>query len=364
MYNLVPNTFLDNICIFVIILVAIYNFYCVKKNKNGTSYVFFVILILLFSLLYRPADGDFWHYLDIYNLGAEYEYGHMEGFYYWLLAHIPNNYFLWRIAIWLPSAIIITFIFKSMKIPSNYATLFFLMFALLPSYYYTRNVLALSVMYLGIVCFCMLDKSRNKPINIILFGCLMIASWILHKSMPMYILFALLSIILPLDKRTPIIALIIFPLMYGGVMNITNSILSIEDMWLNDSIGDNYLEGTYTFSLNWKGIVSLIFSYIPIFYFYIIAFKNPLHKDIPEFKYYKVFLMLSSIIFYVSFLFYGQGSTAIQNRLYKSSMLPFTFVVCIYLKYKIQTKQSKTFLYLMSIYYLWVIIIHLITSVS
>lgn len=69
MYNQEPNSFLI-IFIFIIVLVAIYNFYCVKKNKMEQFTVSFIIHILLFSLLYRPAVGDFWHYLDIYNLGT------------------------------------------------------------------------------------------------------------------------------------------------------------------------------------------------------------------------------------------------------------------------------------------------------
>lgn len=84
MYDLRPNAFLDSICIIVVILVGLYNFYCIRKNKNGISYLFFVIIIFLFSLLCRLEEGDFWHYLDIYNLGADYKYGHMEGFYYLL----------------------------------------------------------------------------------------------------------------------------------------------------------------------------------------------------------------------------------------------------------------------------------------
>ena len=364
MYNLRPNAFLDNICIFVVILVGIYNFYCIRKNKNGTGYFFFVILILLFSLLYRPEDGDFWHYLDIYNLGPGYEYGHMEDFYYWLLAIIPNNYLLWRVAIWLPAAIIIAFIFKSIKIPSNYATLFFLMFALTPSYYYTRNVLALAVMYLGILYFCKQEKGISKSTNLFLFGGLIIASWFLHKSMPMYILFALLAIILPLNKKIPIYALIIFPLMYGSIMILSNSILSIDDLWGNKGNGSNYIEATNAQYMNWKGVISLIVSYIPIFYFYIVAFRKPLSKNIPEFKYYKVFLLLAFITFYISFLFFGQGSESLQPRIYKSSMIPFTFALCIYLKYNIQTKRGKTFLWLMGICYLWDITIGFITSVS
>ena len=363
MYQLTPNNFLDSVCIILVVLVTIYNYYSIRKNIKGTSYFFFIIFILLFSLLYRPEEGDFWHYLDIYNLGAEYEYGHMEDFYYWLLALIPNNYILWRIAIWLPAAVIIAFIFKSMKTPSNYASLFFLMFALTPAYYYTRNVLALAIMYLGLVYFCKQDKGIKKTINLILFGGLVIVSWFFHKSMPMYMLFALLAITLPLDKRTPIIALILFPIMYKCIMLLSNNFLAIEDLWSTE-ITNNYIEAKNTVYLNWKGFITLIISYTPIFYFYIIAFRKPLSKNIPEFRYYKVFLILAFVIFYVSFLFWGQGSASLQGRIYKSSMIPFTFALCIYLKHNIRTKHGKNFLYLMAIYYLYSMTIGFITSVS
>ena len=133
---LVPNPLLDDLCMFAVYMVAIYNYYCMDRDKKGTNYVFFVLFILLFSLLYRPIGGDFWHYLLFYEDGT---HGHMEDFYYWLMEVIPNNYILWRIAIWLPAAIFLAIVFKMMKVPSSYATSFFLLLALHTSFYYTRN---------------------------------------------------------------------------------------------------------------------------------------------------------------------------------------------------------------------------------
>lgn len=351
MVQLTPNGFLDAICMMAVYILAIYNYICMKNKKSGTNFFFFVMFITLFSLLYRPSDGDFWGYLADYQLGVDNPYHHMEEFYYWVMALIPNDYLLWRVAIWLPAAIIIAIVFRLLKIPSSIAVTFFLLLALLSSYYYTRNVLALSVLYLAMALFCIRDGFTKKALNTALFLALAFASWFLHKSMPIYILLALVAIVLPFNKKYFIVALITFPLLYGVIILLTSNFIEISQLWLSEGAGDLYLEKANSFAPNWKGVISFIISYAPIIYFYIIAFKYPLPKNNPDYLPYKVFLLFSFFLLYVSFLYLGQGSNAIQGRLYKSSMLPLTYVICLFFKNNEGSKQCKYFIYLLVIKY-------------
>ena len=349
------------------------------RGRKGTNYLFFVFVILFFSLLYKPEGGDFWSYYKLYELGSDFPYKHMEQFYYWVMELIPNNYIMWRIAIWLPSAIFIALIFKLLKIPSCIATTIFLSFALTSSYYYTRNVLALSVLYIGLTLCSINLKFHNsnynqlmlkssgdnnmeylkfynyifkyKYIGLLLFLTLAIISWFLHKSMPMYILVAVISIFLPYNKKYIYYAIILFPFLYGIIMLVADHFLQMDEIWVVQDSGKNYLYAINAKTVNWKGVIALVFKYIPYLYFYLAVFLNPLEEDNFDFKSFKTFLFFSFFTFYLSFLFLGHGSSAIQGRIYKSSMLPFSIMSCIYFKHKMQHKQCKMLIKLILFYY-------------
>ena len=349
MFELVPNKLLDTICVILVVLVALYNYYCFKNSKKGTNYLFFVIIIFLYSLFYRPAAGDFWHYMDGYERGSGILYRTMEDFYYWLMDHSANSYLLWRTIIWFPTAIIIAYVFRLLKVSSSYATFFFLLFGL-SAYYYTRNALALSLLYLGMVVFCYRKNFTSKIFNTLLMVGLAYVSWYLHKSMPLYMAFAILAIVLPFNKKTIISALIAFPLIYGFIYVFASNFLSITSIWLSDK-GFYYLEEENAFAANWKGIIRLLIKYVPVFYFYVIAFRKPIPKKSENYLSYKVFLIFSFLIVYSSFLFWGQGAAAIQGRLYKSAMVPFSYVTSMYFMEYMGTKQCNRFIYLVAIYY-------------
>lgn len=352
MEHFYPNILLDSVCVVATVLVGLYNYFCMKKEKRGTGYVFFVIFILLFSLYYRPVGGDFWSYLDSYQAGANVQYTHWESFYYWLLGIIPDNFLLWRTLIWLPAGVLIALIYRKMGIRSSYATTFFLLFALVQYYYYLRNVLGLSVLCYAIVIYCSHQGFLKKSLNVLIFFALSLVSWYLHKSMPVYILIAILAIVLPFNKHYILGAIIAIPLLYGLVLLVASDFVEMSLLW-NEGNGSFYLESKNTFDINWKGAFDLFIRYLPIVYFNVIAFRKPLPKDNPDFSYFKVFLLFSFFLLCLSFLFYGQGSIALQNRFYMSSMFPFAFIVGLYFKYNIKSRQFKIFTYLTLIMLAW-----------
>lgn len=342
MFQLRPNTILDGVCTIAVVLVALYNYYCIKTNKKGTGYSFFVVFILLYSLFYRPLGGDFWNYLSTYQIGI-YAKSNMEGFYFWLMRMIPNNYLLWRMAIWLPTAIFIAMVFKIIKAPNSIVTTVFLVFGL-HAYYYTRNTLALSILYLGIALFCLRNKSKS---NVVLFACLAFSSWFFHKSMPMYIGIALVSLVIPFNKQVFMGFLIAFPFLYRTIMLLGSNFINMTALWSTEGAGSYYLEAaSVNYVYNWKGIIYFIISYAPVIYFYFISLSKPISKDDLDFPAFKVFLFFSFLVIYLSFLFYEQGSLSIQRRLYTSAMIPFAYVVALYFKHYMGSKQCTMFIYL------------------
>lgn len=359
MFNLTPNPFLDSICTIAVVLVALYNYYCMKTKQKGTGYVFLVVFILLYSLFYRPEIGDFWHYLVRYRGGVVLG-EHWEEFYFWLAALIPNNFLLWRVAIWLPTAILIIRCFELVKVPSSYATTLFLIFGL-ATYYYTRNALASSVLYIGMALFCLRDGFERKRLMFFVSIALCLGSWFLHKSMPMYIGIAFLSLLLPFKKNVIIGSLIAFPILYGILIAIGSDLLQISELWIQEGVGESYLNDENTMSTgNWIWRIGLIISYAPVFYYFFIAFYKPIPIHVSDFSYYKSFFYFSFFVVFLSFLFWGQGSIALHGRLYKTAMIPFVFNVAQYYKYHWGSKQCTYFEYLVLIKIAWVVLTDII----
>lgn len=300
----------------------------------------------------------------MYRLGADSQNKHMEDFYYWVMEIVPDNYLLWRVCIWLPAAVIIAIFLKLLGIPPSIATTFFFAFALTRSYYYTRNVLALSVLYLALTFFILRTRFVRKTLNIILCVGLMFASWFFHRSMPLYILIGLIALFMPFNRKYLIVASIAFPLLYGVLYTIALQFLSIEGIWVEADTGMTYLDdtNTNTSSRNWKGMLGVIVDYMPVVYFYIVAFWKALPRNCLDYSYYKVFLLYSSIVVYVSLLFVGQGADAVHHRLYASSMLPFIVVVSLFFKNNFMSKECRILIQLLLFKYFYMVLFILTRS--
>jgi len=347
-----PNVLLDFFYIIIAIFIAIYNYFRMKNGKSGTGYVFFVIFILLFSLYYRPINSDFWSGILSYQTGTDAYVLHMEPFYYWLISVIPNNYLLWRTAIWLPAAIIIAITYKMMSVSSSNLTTFFFIFALTQTFYYLRNILGFSILCLAIVYLCSHKKDKAKIFYWIIFFGFAFISWLLHKSMPVYISLALVALLLPFNKNYIRIAILIIPILSFFVTDVASEMIGFENIWYVGN-GQEYLDAENTFKMNWKGIVSAAIQNAPVAYFYYIAFSKPLPQTNSNFIYYKVFLLFSFFILLLSITFIGIGAEVLRLRFYYTSMFPFAFAVSLYFKEYLNSKQCKNFMYLIAANYSW-----------
>lgn len=359
MHSFFPNNEIDFLCVFITVLVALYLYYRTVSSDNPQyhfSYPFFVAIILAFSLFFRPEAGDFWHTLERYTFGDPSIYTrHWEGAYYWLKDLIPNNYLLWRCCIWGPAAIIIAIAMKRMNLPSGLAVLVFILYAL-RAYYYTRNCLGLSLLLLAVTILTT-DSQDSLPIKRLLIFLLLIGiSWFFHKSMPMYIGIAVVSLMIPASKKGICLALVGAVVVAFFANYIAESVLNMQ-IWIGgeSESGIGYLELERQTHLNWKGIISKLIYYLPFAYIAFYGFKDVVGKESGDVAY-KTFYLITMIIWMVSFVF-----NQVHGRLFKSGMYSFAFFTTMFLTKNWRSVRSKRFLTITCIYYLWELFIFIVT---
>ena len=92
-------------------------YYRGSQNK-GNSFFYLGIMLILFSV-FAFAEADTYHYHGLYDEMRLTGYQlHVEPFYYRLALLIPN-YYLWRLAIWGSSTVLLVLAFKNLNIDSN-----------------------------------------------------------------------------------------------------------------------------------------------------------------------------------------------------------------------------------------------------
>jgi hypothetical protein len=200
----------------------------------------------------------------------------------------------------------------------------------------------------------------QKIINIILFICLLYISWLLHKSMPVYIILILIALIIPLKKIYIILLMALFPILYTILLLISKEFLDISQIWIIQHSGQNYIDSINTFNINWKGCIGLIVNNMPIIYIYIVLFSYPIPQNSIDFQMYKTFLLFAFLVYFLSFLFMGQASIHLQKRFYNTSMFPLAFTVSIFYKHNFRIKQCIIFEELILIKYVFYVILNVL----
>lgn len=155
----------------------------------------YITACLVWSFAYAEADT--------YHLEEGYEYMYrthdiiqVEPFYFWLIQTLPNNYILFRMVVWGSASILIYISARRMNLnPETFG--FFLAINFLPQFAQTRGTIGFALLMLALIY---VSQSRKK-INIIIGVLMIFATYFLHKSIPMFILFIPLAISLPLTKK-------------------------------------------------------------------------------------------------------------------------------------------------------------------
>ncbi len=328
---------------FIVFLYSRKQIYSTKDNTR--NYFFLGFITILFST-FGFNSGDYLNYASLYeNLVKSQFIIHVEPFYFWLCKVLPDNYFIWRFAIWGLATIFFIKTFKRTNCSPKFATLIFVLI-LMWTFNNLRNALGYSVLLYGTVLF--IFPSKNKSTSH-LWGIIWIfLSFFLHKSMFMYILIMGFALI-PLGKKLFITSLLAFPILYKSVTIISSYILlnSFANETSQES-GTGYLESDFRAEANINGLIQIIITRLPIFILLFYSFRNIFFKK-EQIQYgSKVFLQYTYWLVYISYLFMGQDVSAfLSNRLWDASLYPFTIFLAIYLYTKPRSRFIKNCFYLL-----------------
>lgn len=345
MNNIVPNEFLDSLCLTACYILIIANFNSLYSERKNIfkSFLPFGIFITLFSIYYRPLDGDFWFSLEEFNERGDLYKEHMEPIFVWLRDFINYDYILWRYIVWGTASFFICLIFKKIKIEPSLATAVFLAIALIPCFYYLRNSLGFSVLYYALSLYTM---SHKKFKNIVILMALAFSSWFLHRSMPIYIVLSLVALWLPLKKQYLVTSLILFPILYAYLVLFAQEFLMLAA--LSDDTAENYVEATNELNVNLMGYIFMIIGYIPYVYImYKFCASYSVQPKTSLLYVQKTFFYITFFLLYLSFLFHGQASMHLSLRFANTAMLPMAIFVASYFKVNRGSKVCSNFILLM-----------------
>lgn len=339
---------INNLCLFSIIAVIIANRkYFFGGDNGGYSFIWLWLFLTLFSTFYTPIGGDSYTgidgYWDYVKYGVSY---HGEDIYLWLRRVISNSYRLYRFAIWGFASLFVCLSAKKIGANPRYTLLLFTVVSLIPCYYYLRNVTGFAVLYYVTLSISSYKYESTKKLiqNILLWGALLVLSYYLHNSMPLYYGVVLFALLIPLNKITLILFAVIVPLM-GSVFSALSSwmISSIFSIDLT-SWAENYMEVSEGYDWNINGLLLHYFWLLPYFVLLIYSALT-IKKDDSRYDYSKPMLMASIILFSLSFFFSDRTSFSLQLRMQNTAFFPLT----LFLVSHFEDKKDKE-IYRFSIY--------------
>lgn len=336
-----------SIDIFFWLLLVLLNYSSIHSSfpRFKDTYWFSVILIILFAV-FGYITGDYDNYIYIYNASDYYnETVHVEPLYATLMKWSHGNYDLWRFLIWAPAVLIYSLILKKLKVNLNVA---FMFFAILPMFYFCshRQYLGLAIMYLGLVL--LSTPSKNMIISRLFAILLMIGSIYFHRSMPLYILLAMIAL-LPFKKVTYIIMAVLFPIIYINFDLIVNFFTVTVNTSTMELYSRNYIDSEFRVDITLWGIIGNIVNQLPVYLLLIYAiYKSAFSSDaslVPPMA--KVFLNIAVLEIYLSLLFTGQEVSAfLAPRFREYSLVPLSMFYTIYLTRFRMNRTIRTFVYM------------------
>lgn len=301
-----------------------------KFTKKGNAF-FLWIFMSLYST-FEFTGGDFMNYLEIYslNLLSPNESIHLEDFYYWLMQILPPNYFLWRFCIWGLASFFWILTLKKLNQNIRFAGMVFLLIVFF-LFVGARQALCFSVLYYTLS---ILQKDKQKLTLQRICVCILltIGVYFLHKTAIVYIIITGISLF-PFGKKTLIISLILFPIIYK-VFDFISFYFISEYSSFNEqsaSVMERYMEGE-SLTANINGVIRLIIDrsaiFLLLFYsIWKIYFKNEVCP-----KVYLTLLKISYLLIYISYLFTGRDiSKFIAPRFWDAALFPFTLFIAGYM---------------------------------
>lgn len=289
------------------------------------KYLFVGFWMALYAVLGFLA-ADSYHYYRVYKIMAsDGVRAGVENFYFWLVNVLPKSFLLWRMAIWGTASIFMIWSAKLLNLNSN---VFWLMVPLLflNQLHVTRGCLGIALMVFSSIVFIQAQEKGNYLVCLIaILG--IYASSFLHKSMIIFIVLLLIAYVIPMNKKTFVSLLILFPVLYFLALKVFVNFSFLEN--LNEE--QAYLITKYQSSTkkeaNIFGILSNVFEKGSLILLLLIMTKKILYDKIQCSKSQFFIYKYSFFMIYVSFLFFGQQiSNWISIRTLHAGS--FAFVLC------------------------------------
>lgn len=315
------NSKLALICLLIFFIMLYRN----RKVYSGTmqqsnNYWFVFIFMALYSVL-GFLEWDTYHYYGMYESTKASGYNlSFEHFFFWLIKTLPESYLLWRVAIWGTASVLMVLSAKRLNINANvFGFMAALMFIAQLSV--TRGAIGLSLMIFCSILF--IQSLDRKKIGLVILAALGIyGSIFMHKSMIFFVLLLIGAWFLPLNKKTLIFSLILFPFLYVSIFTIADNISFIgQSDWASDYMGRDKTE------MNANGVIMTIFKSAILLLLVFYMAKKYLYEKKETSKPLLFLFKYSYILVYVSFLFLGQETSGwINDRCLHAST--FALVLC------------------------------------
>ncbi len=342
-YKYDPQYALLTIFLTVMMVALFFRGYFTNKVKPSNNFILVFLLTSLISV-FAFTEYDLYHYHTMYDLMVRHkEAEHVEEYYFWLSQILPVNYYLWRFAIWGCASLLIVLTLRIMKLNATISGAI-IPILLISRFVVSRVSLGLSVLLFSLVLLLL----PNKKKHVRLIGILgVISSLFLHESMIVFVPIAIISIFVPINKKTVILSLFAFPFLYVSVMTLSERVLDAYGLveqnrifsYLEaDALKASFVGQIYDMS---KKIPLLLMLYSISKYYLNFNKENRLKEEMTYFYFYKI----SYVFIYVSFLFYMQDvSDWISRRVYDAGLFPLLLCLIFYMWKNKRTVFDKVYI--------------------
>ena len=239
--------------------------------------------------------------------------------------------------------------FKNINTTPGLATILFIMLPLLQFYCVTRNALSLSVLFYA------LSWLNYRTVKGWIFMILLLAlSYNMHQSMPLYLFLFVFVCIVPFNRITLIISLILFPFVKSGILSLSETFISVFANDHFEETGLSYIGEKNDMMYTTLGWIHQIFQMCPVILIMAYSIReNVFKKDTAENNGDNKYLFFAYILIYMSFLFWGEASKHLRTRFWDASYLPLCYFLSQFLCLKRKNLVVRLFFSLLLISFLW-----------
>ncbi len=320
------------------------------KYKGMYRFMLFCSFILLMTNIYESDYFSYARMIQEYKF-SPFSHNHGEPIYGYIAWVVDRNYFLFRAIVWGGALYLLLKVFDVFRL--NRYLGFYLMFSMyFTTHFISRAAFAYALYFIGFGFLFRNGRGLTLPQRFFAIG-LILLSVVFHKSSFFLVLITPL-VFLPINKRTIIAILLIFPLL----LPMLKQIFDLFAVGLVDDIALQKALITYskreTAVANWKGLIRSVIL-IGTYYFPVIYATKQLYfsktsisiKSIDRNVIYLYKLVVIILLSATAFLFMGFKGDDFYNRTMWMTAIPNTVLMC-YL-YKEEILLKKQFYRLMNI---------------